>query len=118
MIGVGAGSLGYHYFLKPQLAVYEVLTQGNTSTNWQSTKIEPTQKMVEKIVFYENGEQEIIDPKSEEGKEMVSLLTRKLHELNLQATCVFSEEDIREIKQKDRVAELIFKKPVDITISQ
>jgi len=39
-------------------------------------------------------------------------------ELNLQAKCVFSEEDIQEIKQKDRVIELIFKKPVDITISQ
>jgi len=118
LVGVGIGLIGYHYFLKPELPVYEGLTQGNTSTNWQSTKIEPTEEMVEKIVFYENGEQEIVDPKSEEGKGMASLLTRKLHELNLQARCVFSEEDIREIKQKDRVAELIFKKPVDITISQ
>jgi len=118
LIGVGIGLIGYHYFLKPQLAVYEGLTQGNTSTNWQITKIEPTKEMVEKIVFYEDGKQEIIDPKSENGKGIASLLTRKLHELNLQATCVFSEEDIREIKQKDRVAELIFKKPVDITISQ
>ena len=118
LVGVGIGLVGYHYFLKPELPVYEGLTQGNTSTNWQSTKIEPTKEMVEKIVFYENGEQEIVDPKSEEGKGIASLLTRKLHELNLQAKCVFSEEDIREIKQKDRVAELIFKKPVDITISQ
>jgi len=54
--------LGYHYFLK----VYEGLTQGNTSTNWQFTKIEPTKEMVEKIVLYENGKQEIMDPKSEE----------------------------------------------------
>ena len=119
MVGVGIGLLGYHYFFKPQLAVYEGLTQGNTSTNWQFTKIEPTKEMVEKIVFYEDGKQEIIDPKSsEEGKRLASLLTRKLHELNLQAKCVFSEEDIREIKQKDRIAGLIFKKPIDITISQ
>ncbi|RLI99973.1 MAG: hypothetical protein DRP03_01915 [Candidatus Aenigmatarchaeota archaeon] len=76
------------------------------------------QAIVEKIVFYENGRQEIINLKSEKGKGIASLLTRKLHELNLQATCVFSEEDIREIKQKDRVIELIFKKPIDITISQ
>ncbi len=27
------------------------------------------------------------------------MLTRKLHEVNLQARCVFSEEDIQEIKQ-------------------
>ena len=56
---IGAG-IGYHYFLKPQLAVYEGLTQGNTSTNWQSTKIEPTKEMVESIVFYEDGKQEIV----------------------------------------------------------
>jgi len=117
-VGAGIGLLGYHYFLKPQLAVYEGLTQGNTSTNWQITKIGPTKGMVEKIVFYENGKQEIIDPKSEGGKGIASLLTRKLHELNLQARCVFSEEDIQEIKQKYRVVELIFKKPIDITISQ
>ncbi|RLG21947.1 hypothetical protein DRN74_00870 [Candidatus Micrarchaeota archaeon] len=104
---IGAG-IGYHYFFKLEA----------TPSNGQSTKIEPTKEMVEKIVFYEKGKQEIIDLKSEDGKEIASLLTRKLHELNLQATCVFSEEDIQEIKQKDRVAELIFKKPVDITISQ
>jgi len=108
LIGVGIGLIGYHYFFKPEV----------TPSNGQSTKIEPTKEMVEKIVFYEDGKQEIIDLKSEEGKGIASLLTRKLHELNLQAKCVFSEEDIREIKQKDRVAELIFKKPVDITISQ
>jgi len=99
LVGVGIGLIGYHYFFKPQLAVYE-----------------PTKEMVEKIIFYENGKQEIIDLKSEEG--LASLFARKLHELNLQATCVFSEEDILEIKQKDRVVELIFKKPIDITISQ
>ena len=97
---------------------YGGFTQGNTSTNWQSTKMEPTKEMVEKIVFYEDGKQEIIDSKSEEGKALASLLTRKLHELNLQARCVFSEEDIQKIKQKDKVIELIFKKPIDITISQ
>ena len=105
LVGVGIGLIGYHYFLKPH-------TQGNI------TKIEPTKEMVEKIVFYENGKQEVIDPKSEEGEGLASLLTRKLHELNLQAKCVFSEEDIQKIKQKDRVVELIFKKPIDITISQ
>ncbi|MCD4670286.1 MAG: hypothetical protein K8S14_07560 [Actinomycetia bacterium] len=49
---------------------------------------------------------------------MASLLTRKLHELNLQSTCVFIEEDIIKIKEKDRIVELVFKNPADITISQ
>ena len=103
LIGV---DIGYHYFFRTE------------SNNWQSTKIEPTKEMVKSIVLYENNKQEIINPESEDGKGIVSLLTRKLHELNLQARCVFSEENIQEIKQKDRVVELIFKKPIDITISQ
>ena len=77
LIGVGIGLIGYHYFFKPEV----------TPSNGQSTKIEPTKEMVEKIVFYEDGKQEIIDPKSENRKGIASLLTRKLHELNLQATC-------------------------------
>jgi len=101
-------SISYHYFFKSRVI----------PSSWQFTKIEPTEEAVEKIMLYENGKQEIIDLKSEEGKGMTSLLTRKLHEVNLQARCVFSEQDIREIKQRDRVVELIFKKPIDITISQ
>jgi subtilisin family serine protease len=77
-----------------------------------------TKEMVEEIVLLGNGKQKTIDPKSEEGIGLASLLTRKLHELNLQARCVFSEEDIRGIKQKDRAAELVFKNPIDIRISQ
>jgi len=118
VVGVSTGLLGYLYFIKPQSAVYEGLTQGNTSTNWQSSKVEPTKEMVEEIVLLGNGKKEPIDPKSEEGTEIASLLTRKLHELNLQATCVFSKEEIQEIEQKDRSVRLFFKKPIDITISQ
>jgi len=91
---------------------------GYEITRIPAFSVEPTKEMVEKIIFYENGKQQIIDLKSEDGKGIASLLTRKLHELNLQATCVFGEEDIEEIKHKDRVAELIFKRPLDITISQ
>jgi hypothetical protein len=77
--------------------------------------------MVEKIIIYDSKQKGFaneFNQESEEGIGLASLLTRKLHELNLQATCVFSEEDIQEIKQKDKVAELILKNPIDITISQ
>ncbi|MCK4736759.1 MAG: hypothetical protein KAT65_30165, partial [Methanophagales archaeon] len=108
LIGVGIGLLGYHYFLKPV-----------TPSDWQSTKIEPTKEVVENIYLIdENGKREIIDLKSEEGIGLASLLTRKLHELNLQAPCVFSGRDIQEIKQKDKVVDLTFKNPINITISQ
>ncbi len=81
------------------------------------TKIEPTKEMVDKIVLLENGKKQI-NINSEEGLRIASTLTRKLHELNLQSTCVFGEEDIQEIEQKDRSIRLFLKKPIDLTISQ
>jgi len=71
-----------------------------------------------KIVFYKDGRQQVIDLKSKDGVEIASLLTRKLHKLNLQAKCVLSEEDIQEIKQTDKIVELILKTPIDLAISQ
>jgi len=45
---IGAG-IGYHYFsqttIGSTMAVYEGFIRGNTSTNWQSTKIEPTKEV-------------------------------------------------------------------------
>jgi hypothetical protein len=108
LVGAGIGLLGYHYFFN----------LATTPTNWQPTKTEPTKEMVDKIVLLENGKKEQIGINSEEGLGIASTLTRKLHELNLQSTCVFSKEDIQEIEQKDRSIELFFKKPIDITISQ
>jgi len=72
----------------------------------------------EKIIFYENGKQKSIDAESQEGAKIIDLLSLKLQKLNLQAKCVFSEENVKGIKQKDKVVELIFKEPLNITISQ
>ena len=49
LVGVSVGLLSYHYFLKPQLEVYEGFTQnnvslGNVSSNSQFTKIRPTKQ--------------------------------------------------------------------------
>ena len=73
---------------------------------------------VEKIAMWQNGEELISDPRSSKHNPRVNNIIKTLHKLNLQATCVFSEEDIQEIKQKDRVVEIVFKNPIDITISQ
>jgi len=106
-IGVGIGLVSYHYLLVSNFyessAIYE---------------IEHTKEIVEKVVLYENSKQDAIDIESEIGKGITILLTHKLHELNLQASCVFSEEDIQKIKQKDINIELTFKEPIDIIISQ
>ena len=101
LIGISIGIFGHNYFFKQE-----------------SSKIESTKEMVEKIILYKNNKQQVVGAESGDGIGIASLLTRKLHELNLQARCVFSEEDILEIKRHDKLAELIFKEPIDITISQ
>lgn len=76
--------------------------------------------MIKKISLWQYGEEQVIDP-LENPKRYIQtgdLLVESLHKLNLQARCAFSQERIDEIKQKDTVVELIFRDPVDITISQ
>jgi len=55
LVGVGIGLLNYHYFsqttIVSTIAIYESLTQGNTLTNCQFTKIEPAKEMVERLLF-------------------------------------------------------------------
>ena len=76
--------------------------------------------IVEKISMWQNGEELISYPKEPSSKYnlRVNNILKTLHKINLQATCVFSEEDIKEIKQNDRIVEIVFKNPRDITINQ
>ncbi len=69
---------------------------------------------VEEINLYQDGE--VSSPDRLEGISGILLTT--LQELNLQARCALSQERIDKIKQKDTVAELILREPVDIIISQ
>jgi len=76
--------------------------------------------MTKEISLWQDGEEQVIHP-LENPKRYIQtgdLLVESLHKLNLQARCAFSQERIDEIKQKDTVVELIFRDPVDITISQ
>ncbi len=111
LVGVGISLLGYHYLRSTGMKPPE-------KNPTKLIEVELTKKMVDKIILLENGKKGQININSEEGLGIASTLTRKLHELNLQSTCVFSEEDIQEIEQKDRSLMLFFKKPIDITISQ
>ncbi|HJH27665.1 MAG TPA: hypothetical protein C5S37_13095, partial [Methanophagales archaeon] len=73
---------------------------------------------IDKIIYYKQGKGITYNTTKlpEVGLDLRLLLT--LQSLNLQAPCVFSQEDIQEIKENDRVIEMRFKHPVDITISQ
>jgi len=103
LTGVLTGFLSYHYLFKTEIG---------------QAKLEPTKEMIEKLIFYDKGEQQIIDPESQEGRNITGLLTRKLHEVNLQsAACLYDERRIEEMRQKDRIIEMIFKKPIDIGVS-
>ncbi len=73
---------------------------------------------VEAISAWQDGKEQVIAPEDPKYVAMERILIPALHKLNLQARCVFSEADIQEIKQNDRVIELILKEPANITISQ
>lgn len=81
--------------------------------------------IVEKISMWQNGEELISYPREPFSKYnlRVNNIIKTLHRLNIQATCVvlgyeISEEYIQKIKQKDRIVEIVFKNPRDITINQ
>ena len=70
--------------------------------------------MIESILLWENGSKKLVS----ENSDLSNFLLQTLHKLNLQARCVFSEEHIQEIKQNNKVIEVRFKYPMNITISQ
>ena len=67
-----------------------------------------------KINLYENGEVKSLN--EIEGLDDILFVT--LQKLNLQAKCVFNEERILRIKSSNKVIEIVFNAPKDITISQ
>ena len=73
------------------------------------------QLMTERVFLWENGKQQFV---AGENSPMSNFLFQTLRRLNLQATCVFSEEDIQEIKENDKVIEMTFRFPEDIVIGQ
>ena len=100
-----------------------VFTLGFVASSCWPTTSDDWRFRVDRIAIWENGEQRIVGPQSPEYTKIGKLLIQTLGRLNLQARCVFGQERIDEIKQKDKVVELvfgepIFREPVNITISQ
>ncbi len=83
-----------------------------------NAEIAKTIEMVEKVIYCENGVQEIIDMKSEVGMEIVDLLARTLHGINAVLECSWTEEQVQEMREKGRCIELIFRSPKNIKISR
>jgi hypothetical protein len=75
----------------------------------------PWAMMFESVFLWENGKEQFV---AGENSPMSKFLRQILHRLNLQAKCVFTEENIQEIKENDKVIEMRFRFPEHITISQ
>ena len=78
----------------------------------------PIMQKLDKISIWDNGKEEIIDPKNSSYIPIGNLLLATLRKLNLQATCVFSEGKIQEIKRKNKVIERVFVQVFNLPISQ
>jgi hypothetical protein len=73
---------------------------------------------VERVTVYSNGSEEVIQGADKRFSELVQRLLATLPSFNLQAECVFSEDEISALKQKERLVELVFKAAERITIGQ
>ena len=71
--------------------------------------------MTESVFLWENGKEKFL---AGQNSDLSNFLLQTLHKLNLQARCAFGEEHIQEIKQNNKIIELRFRHPRNITISQ
>ncbi|MCD6402761.1 MAG: eight-cysteine-cluster domain-containing protein [Candidatus Aenigmarchaeota archaeon] len=69
---------------------------------------------VQEVSLYDHGKFRSLNDLEGIMDELVSVVQK----LNLQAKCAFSEERINQLRQNGKVVEIVFKKPINITISQ
>ena len=84
------------------------INQPNRSTNYTLPSY------VKSITFYDKCQ---VKPVGDvEGLSDLLILT--LQSVNVQAKCVFTQDDVNRLKVSGKVVELVFSKPVDVTIAQ
>ena len=69
---------------------------------------------VKSITFYDKGQVKPVG--YTEGLSDLLILT--LQSVNIQAKCVLTQDDVNRLKANGKLVELVFSKPVDITIAQ
>ena len=80
----------------------------------QTEEKPPLVSSFKQINLYGNGKIKSLNEIEGSADVLLSILQK----LNLQARCVFFEDRINQLKQNGKIVELVFKKPVNITISQ
>lgn len=108
VVGVVTGLFSYDYFFSPDIDEEVEPDVG--------VKIRPTEEMVEKVVLYDEGEEQVFDPGTLKGRRLISSLTRKLHQVDMQSG-LLREEQVEEVRENGRVVELVFREPADVGIS-
>lgn len=78
-------------------------------------KVPPSEPAAEKIIFRKDGKEQTL---TDEDAILKNLLLQTLHRLNLQGRCFFDAEKIREMKEKNKLVELLFPEAKEIKISQ
>jgi hypothetical protein len=73
---------------------------------------------VERVTVYSEGTEDVIQPDDKRFAGLAKHLLATLPKFNLQAECVFSEDQISAMKRKERLVELVFKAPERVTIGQ
>lgn len=71
----------------------------------------PWVAQIQNVSLYDHGKVGNIEGIADE-------LVYVMQRLNLQATCAIFEEDVERVKQEGKIVEVVFKEPVNITISQ
>lgn len=71
--------------------------------------------MVEKVVLYDEGVEQVFDSGTLDGRRLISSLTRKLHQVDMQSG-LLREDAVEEMRQNGRVVELVFREPADVGI--
>ncbi len=104
LLGGGLGWLGYQKFQTPK----DIL----------SARAEVTASMADKVIYYDNGKQIVIDMESEVGREITKLLTVTLHRINSICNCLWNEEQIQEMRENNRCIELAFGSPINVAIDR
>ena len=73
------------------------------------------QLMLRRAFLWEGGESKFV---AGPNTPLIDFLEKTLHRVNLQARCVFNEQDIQRMKNSNRIVELGFRFPENVTISQ
>lgn len=73
------------------------------------------QLMTERVFLWENGESKFV---AGENSSLSNFLLKTLHRVDIQAKCVFEEERVQRMKKNNRILEMSFRFPENITISQ